>query len=81
VLQPEQQAFMFDHAYMYPGPAINNVPLTTAPQDSQDAIKQFGRPEYAAMIADNPVEPPLGAKALVAMFDKWDREIGGAKTK
>ncbi|MDB5563201.1 MAG: extracellular solute-binding protein [Hyphomicrobiales bacterium] len=81
VLQPEQQAFMFDHAYMYPGPAINNVPLTTAPQDSQDAIKQFGRPEYAALIADNPVEPPLGAKALVAMFDKWDREIGGAKTK
>jgi putative spermidine/putrescine transport system substrate-binding protein len=33
------------------------------------------------MIADNPVEPPLDAKPLVAMFDKWDREIGAAKMK
>lgn len=79
VLKPEQQAFMYDHGYMYPGPSIKDVPLEMAPQDSQDTIKRFGRDEYASLIADNPIEPPLDAKPLVAMFDKWDREIGGAK--
>lgn len=81
LLQPAQQAYMYDHGYMYPGPAIRGVPLSMAPADSQDVIKHFGRPEYAALIADNPTEPPLDAKPLVAMFDKWDREIGGAKRK
>jgi putative spermidine/putrescine transport system substrate-binding protein len=52
-----------------------------APKESQDTIKKFGRPEYESMIADNPVEPPLDAKPLVAMFDKWDREIGSTKMK
>jgi putative spermidine/putrescine transport system substrate-binding protein len=79
LLKPEQQAFMYDHGYMYPGPAIKGVTLDMAPPDSQDTIKQFGRPEYAGLIANNPTEPPLDAKPLVAMFDKWDREIGAAK--
>jgi putative spermidine/putrescine transport system substrate-binding protein len=79
LLKPEQQAFMYDHGYMYPGPAIKGVTLNMAPADSQDTIKQFGRPEYADLIANNPTEPPLDAKPLVAMFDKWDREIGAAK--
>ncbi|MHA6686226.1 extracellular solute-binding protein [Mesorhizobium sp. A556] len=78
ILEPEQQAFMYDHGYMYPGPSIRDVPIEMAPQDSQDTIKRFGRPEYAAMIADNPIEPPLDAKPLVAMFEKWDKEIGAA---
>ena len=52
-----------------------------APQESQDAIKEFGRPEYDELIADHPLEVPLDAKALVAAFDRWDREIGGAKVK
>lgn len=81
LLEPAQQAYMYDHGYMYPGPAIKGVTLAMAPQESQDVIKQFGRPEYAALIADNPTEPPLDAKPLVAMFDKWDREIGAAKHK
>jgi putative spermidine/putrescine transport system substrate-binding protein len=79
LLQPPQQALMYDHGYMYPGPAIHNVPIEMAPRESQEMFKRFGRPEYAALIANNPVEPPLDAKQLVAMFDKWDREIGGAK--
>lgn len=79
LLKPEQQALMYDHGYMYPGPSIKGVPLEMAPVDSQETIKIYGRPEYAAMIADNPTEPPLDAKPLVAMFDKWDREIGAAK--
>ncbi|SEF01933.1 putative spermidine/putrescine transport system substrate-binding protein [Rhizobiales bacterium GAS191] len=81
ILKPEAQAFMFDHGYMYPGPAIKNVPIEMAPAESQETFKRFGRPEYASLIANNPVEPPLDAKPLVAMFNKWDREIGGAKLK
>lgn len=81
LLKPEQQAFMYDHGYMYPGPAINGVTLDMAPAESQETIKQFGRPEYADLIANNPTEPPLDAKPLVQMFDKWDREIGAAKMK
>jgi len=81
ILKPQQQAFMFDHGYMYPGPAIKNVSIDMAPAESQDTFKRFGRPEYGAMIADNPVEPPLDAQPLVAMFDKWDRDIGAAKSK
>ncbi|WP_413735998.1 extracellular solute-binding protein [Sodalis sp. RH21] len=79
ILKPEQQAFMYDHGYMYPGPSIKGVTLDMAPAESQETIKQFGRPEYASLIADNPTEPPLDSTQLVAMFDKWDREIGAAK--
>jgi len=81
LLKPAQQAYMFDHGYMYPGPAIKGVTLDMAPKESQRTIEKFGRPEYAALIAGNPTEPPLDAKELVAMFDKWDREIGAAKMK
>lgn len=81
LLKPEQQAFMYDHGYMYPGPAIKGVTLDMAPAESQETIKKFGRPEYESLISGNPTEPPLDAKPLVAMFDKWDREIGAAKMK
>lgn len=79
MLTPEQQAKAYDKGYFYPGPAIKDVPLTQAPQASQDVIKEFGRPEYDAMITNIPKETPLDAKNLVAAFDKWDREIGGTK--
>jgi putative spermidine/putrescine transport system substrate-binding protein len=81
LLKPAQQAYMYDHGYMYPGPAIKGVTLDMAPKESQETIAKFGRPEYASLIADNPTEAPLDAKPLVAMFDKWDREIGAAKMK
>ncbi|TCC65944.1 extracellular solute-binding protein [Kribbella pittospori] len=81
MLTPEQQAKAYDKGYFYPGPAIKGVDLSKAPQESQDAITEFGRPEYDKLIADNPNEVPLDAKALVAAFDKWDREVGGSKVK
>jgi putative spermidine/putrescine transport system substrate-binding protein len=81
MLTPEQQAKAYDKGYFYPGPAVKDVPLSMAPAESQQAINEFGRSEYAALIANNPVEVPLGAKQLVAAFDKWDREVGGAKVK
>jgi putative spermidine/putrescine transport system substrate-binding protein len=81
MLTPAQQAKAYDKGYFYPGPAVKDVPLSMAPQDSQQALTEFGRPEYDQLIADHPLEVPLDAKALVAAFDKWDREIGGAKVK
>jgi putative spermidine/putrescine transport system substrate-binding protein len=81
MLSPKQQAKAYDKGYFYPGPAVKDVPLSMAPADSQKAITDFGRPEYDALISGNPLEVPLDAKALVAAFDKWDREVGGAKVK
>jgi len=79
MLTKEQQAKAYDKGYFYPGPAIKDVDLAAAPPDSRAAIEEFGRPEYTALIAGHPLEVPLGSKELVAAFDRWDREIGGAK--
>ena len=81
LLKPEQQALTYDAGYFYPGPAVKNVPLTAAPQKSQDVIKEFGRPEYAAWIANQPHAQPLEDKTMVAAFKKWDQDIGAAKQK
>jgi putative spermidine/putrescine transport system substrate-binding protein len=50
-----------------------------APQHSQDVIAKFGRPEYASLIADNPVQTSLPAAAQVTAFDTWDRLVGSKK--
>ena len=55
--------------------------IAMAPADSQAVIRDFGRPEYDGLLAKYPVVAPLDNKSLGAMFDKWDREIGGAKIK
>lgn len=81
MLKPEQQALTYDAGYFYPGPAVKNVPLSSAPQKSQDVIKEFGRPEYADWIAKQPHALPLEDKAMVAAFKKWDQEIGSGKGK
>ena len=44
LLTPEAQAYTYDKGYFYPGPAVKNVPLSMAPKESQDAIKEYGRP-------------------------------------
>jgi putative spermidine/putrescine transport system substrate-binding protein len=79
MLTKEQQAKAYDDGYFYPGPAVQGVDISMAPQKSQDAIAKFGRPEYTQLIDSAPKELPLDNNALVAAFDKWDREIGGSK--
>lgn len=81
MLKPEQQAFTYDKGYFYPGPAAKNVPLSMAPQESQDVIKEFGRAKYDQLITQFPTEVPLTPERLVAAFRRWDQEIGAAKTK
>jgi putative spermidine/putrescine transport system substrate-binding protein len=81
LLKPQQQAITYDKGYFYPGPAVKNVPLSLAPQASQDVIKEFGRPEYAQWLAQFPHAQPLETKAMVDAFRRWDQEIGSQKAK
>lgn len=81
MLSKPAQAFGWDEGYFYPGPAVKDVPLSMAPQASQDVIKEFGRPEYQQILADAPVEVPLDADKMVVAFRMWDERIGGKKTK
>ncbi|KPJ34868.1 ABC transporter substrate-binding protein [Burkholderia multivorans] len=81
LLEPAQQAMTYDDGYFYPGPAVKGVTLEMAPAHSQDVIRKFGRPEYAKLLAERPHVQPLSAQAMVAAFQKWDREIGSQKSK
>jgi putative spermidine/putrescine transport system substrate-binding protein len=81
LLQPEQQAAIYDEGYFYPGPAVKDVPLSMAPEHSRQAISEFGRPKYDQLIAERPIETPLDSKSMVTAFRRWDEEIGAAKLK
>jgi putative spermidine/putrescine transport system substrate-binding protein len=81
LLTPEAQAYTYDKGYFYPGPAVKNVPLSMAPKESQDAIKEFGRPEYEGWLAQFPHTQSLPPSAQVEAFRIWDKEVGAQKTK
>jgi putative spermidine/putrescine transport system substrate-binding protein len=79
MLTPQQQANIFDDGYFYPGPSVQAATIEMAPEQSRQVIAEFGRPEYAELIAANPQEPPLSAPATVAAFRMWDEIVGAAK--
>lgn len=81
LLKPAQQAFLYDNGYFYPGPSVKGVTLGMAPKESQAAVTEYYRPEYDKLIPNNPKAPPLEPKAMVAAFEKWDREIGADKVR
>lgn len=81
MLKPEAQALTYDKGYFYPGPAVKGVTLAMAPKESQDAINEFGRPEYEGWLKEFPHTQSLGAKAQVEMFKLWDERVGAQKTK
>jgi len=81
MLKPEAQALTYDKGYFYPGPAVKGVTLSMAPKESQDAINEYGRPEYAQWIEQFPHTQSLEAKAQAEMFRIWDQQIGAQKTK
>jgi len=70
------QAFTYDRGYFYPGPVAKDVPLSMAPAQSQEDLKEFGRPFYDKLIADTPIDLPLDAPQLVFAFNRWDKQIG-----
>jgi putative spermidine/putrescine transport system substrate-binding protein len=77
MLTPEQQAKAYDQAYFYPGPAVADVTLDMAPEESQEAVSSVLRPEFDELIETAPVELPLEALPLVRAFEIWDERIGG----
>jgi putative spermidine/putrescine transport system substrate-binding protein len=81
MLKPEAQALTYDKGYFYPGPAVKGVTLDMAPKESQDAIKEYGRPEYEQWLAKFPHTQSLEAKQQVEMFRIWDQQVGAQKTK
>ena len=81
MLKPEAQALTYDKGYFYPGPAVKGVTLAMAPKESQDAIKEFGRPEYEQWLKEFPHTQSLEAKSQVEMFRLWDQQVGAQKTK
>ena len=74
-------AMTYDSGYFYPGPAVKDVPLSMAPADSQAILAEFGRPEYADIIANNPRELPLAPDRLIRAFARWDELVGSNKVK
>jgi putative spermidine/putrescine transport system substrate-binding protein len=58
-----------------------NVPLSMAPKESQDAVKEYGRPEYDQWLKEFPHTQSLEAKGQVEMFRLWDEKVGASKTK
>ncbi|HEX5128897.1 MAG TPA: extracellular solute-binding protein [Usitatibacter sp.] len=81
LLTPEAQAYTYDKGYFYPGPAVKDVPLSMAPKESQEAIKEYGRPEYDQWLKEFPHTQSLEAKAQVEAFRIWDQQVGAQKTK
>jgi putative spermidine/putrescine transport system substrate-binding protein len=81
MLQPPQQALTYDKGYFYPGPAVRNVPVSMAPKESQDVIREYGRPEYEGWLTQFAHTQPLDAKSMVDAFKKWDEEVGAQKAK
>jgi len=81
LLTPAAQAYTYDKGYFYPGPAVKGVTLAMAPQESQDAIKEFGRPEYEGWLAQFPHTQSLPPAAQVEAFKIWDQQVGAQKTK
>jgi putative spermidine/putrescine transport system substrate-binding protein len=60
---------------------VKDVTLAMAPEDSQNVIKEFGRPEYEAAMAGSPQELPLTPDRLVYAFSRWDEQVGAQKKK
>jgi putative spermidine/putrescine transport system substrate-binding protein len=58
---------------------VKDVPISMVPAAVQKIIKEFGRDEYAAAIANNKQELPLLPDKLVYAFSRWDEQIGSQK--
>lgn len=81
LMTPEQQAVTYDDGYFYPGPARKGVTLDMAPESSQRAMREFGRPIYDQLMQTTPVEAPLEPRPMVAAFRIWDEKVGSQKTR
>jgi len=79
MLEKPQQAMTYDDGYFYPGPAIDGLTQSDAPEKSRVVLQKFGRPEYGGWLKKYPNVQPLSADKMVEAFKKWDTEIGAQK--
>ncbi len=76
MLSKPAQAMTYDKGYFYPGPAVKDVPLSMAPEESQKLVKEYTRAIYDTLIPSVPSEVPLPADKLVYAFQRWDEQVG-----
>jgi len=76
MLSRPAQAMTYDKGYFYPGPAVKDVPLSMAPEESQRLVAEYGRANYAKLIAEVPVEVTLDADKLLYAYDRWNQQVG-----
>jgi putative spermidine/putrescine transport system substrate-binding protein len=76
MLSKPAQAMTYDKGYFYPGPAVKDVPLSMAPEESQKLVKEYTRAIYDKLIPSVPSEVPLPADKLVYAFKRWDEQVG-----
>lgn len=80
LMTPSMQAVTYDSGYFYPGPAVKNISLESAPKDSQDKIKPFIRQSYEKAIATQSISTQLDANNIMDALNTWD-QIFGNKVK
>ena len=76
LIQPNEQATMFDSGYFWPGPAIKGVTLDMAPQAEQTALKSFIRTDFENQVNALSTTTQLGPQAMVQAFDLWNKLVG-----
>lgn len=80
LMTPSMQAVTYDSGYFYPGPAVKNISLESAPKDSQDKIKPFIRQSYEKAIATQSISTQLDVNNIMDALNTWD-QIFGNKVK
>ncbi|MEJ7741163.1 MAG: extracellular solute-binding protein [Nocardioidaceae bacterium] len=77
VLEDEIQLSMYEtYGAAVPGPAIDGITVSDAPQAVQEEVAKFSRPIYDKLFESVPTAPELEASKLAYAFDRWQREIG-----
>jgi putative spermidine/putrescine transport system substrate-binding protein len=76
MLTKPAQAYTWDKGYFYPGPAVKDVPLGMAPEESQKLVGEFGRAIYPKLIDEVPMEVTLETEKLLYAYDRWNQQVG-----
>ncbi|WP_238886341.1 ABC transporter substrate-binding protein [Clostridium sp. YIM B02551] len=76
LMTPKMQAITYDSGYFYPGPSIKDVPLSMAPQASQDKIKPAIRESYEDYIKTLPSTTQLDTTKFNEALAMWDKLFG-----
>jgi putative spermidine/putrescine transport system substrate-binding protein len=79
MLTPEAQAYTYDKGYSIPARPSKNVPLSMAPKESQDAIKEFGPSRVRGWPEGIPAHAVAGSQGPGRRVRIWDQQVGASK--